>query len=115
MNIQIFGTRKSQDTKKAERFFKERGIRFQSVDLQEKGLSRRELESVIQSVGLEAMVDENAKDRDTVLLLKYSPKEDWEDKLLEHPGIIRQPIVRNGKKATVGNCPDVWKKWVEEG
>ena len=115
MNIQIFGTKKSQDTKKAERFFKERGIRFQSIDLLEKGFSRRELDSVIQSTGLEALIDENAKNKEFIILLHHSPMEDIPGMLLEHPEAIRQPVVRNGKKASVGNCPEVWKKWVEEG
>ena len=93
MNIQIFGTKKSQDTKKAERYFKERGIKFQAVDMKEKGISKGELQSVLSAVGdLEEMLDEKTKD-------------------LEHPMVLKQPIVRNGKQATVGYCPDIWKTW----
>ena len=112
MNIQIFGTKKSADTRKSERFFKERGIRFQYVNLDEKGLSKGELASVKQAVGgLDAMIDENAKDKNVLALLKYIADEDKEEKLLECQQLLKQPIVRNGKKATVGYQPDVWKAW----
>ena len=112
MNIQIFGTKKSADTRKAERFFKERGIKFQFVDLKEKGLSKGEFNSVKQAVGgIDNLLDENAKDKDTLALIKYIADEDKEEKLLENQQLLVQPIVRNGKKATVGYQPDVWKGW----
>ena len=112
MNIQIFGTKKSQDTKKAERFFKERGIKFQSVDLAEKGLSRRELESVIRAAGpLDSLLDEKCRDQDALLLIKYLSEGDRFAKVLENPTVLRQPIVRNGQQATVGYQQEVWKKW----
>ena len=112
MNIQIFGTKKSSDTRKAERFFKERGIRFQSVDLKEKGLSKGEFQSVMQAVGgLEAMIDPNCKDKDLLALIKYIAEEDKVQKVLENQSVLLQPIVRNGKQATVGYQPDVWKTW----
>lgn len=112
MNIQIFGTKKSSDTRKAERFFKERGIRFQSVDMKEKGLSKGEFQSVMQAVGgLEAMIDENCKDQDTLMLIKYIAVEDKMQKVLENQSVLKLPIVRNGKQATVGYQPDVWKTW----
>ena len=112
MNIQIFGTKKSSDTRKAERFFKERGIRFQSVDLKEKGLSKGEFQSVMQAVGgLEAMIDPDCKDKDLLALIKYIAAEDKAQKVLENQVVLKQPIVRNGKQATVGYQPDVWKKW----
>ena len=76
MIIQIFGTKKSSDTRKAERYFKERGIKFQFVDLKEKGLSKGEFQSVLQAVGgLEAMVDQNCKDKDLLALIKYIAEE----------------------------------------
>ena len=110
MNIQIFGTKKSSDTRKAERFFKERGIRFQSVDIKEKGLSKGEFQSGMQAVGgLEAMIDENCKDNDTLMLIKYIAAEDKMQKVLENQSVLKLPIVRNGKLATVGYQPDVWK------
>ena len=112
MNIQIFGTKKSADTRKAERFFKERGIKFQFVDLKEKGLSKGEFNSVKQAVGgIDKLIDENAKDKDTLALIKYIADEDKEEKILENQQILMQPIVRNGKKATVGYQPEVWKGW----
>ena len=112
VNIQIFGTKKSADTRKAERFFKERGIKFQFVDLKEKGLSKGEFNSVKQAVGgIDKLIDENAKDKDTLALIKYIADEDKEEKLLENQQLLVQPIVRNGKQATVGYQPDVWKGW----
>ena len=86
MNVQIFGTKKSFDTKKAQRYFKERRIKVQFIDLKEKEMSKGELTSVMQAVGVI-------------------------DKLLENQQVLAEPIVRNGKKATVGYCPDVWGAW----
>ena len=112
MNIQIFGTKKSADTRKAERYFKERRIKYQFVDLKEKGLSKGEFLKVCQAVGgLEAMIDENCKDKDLLALIKYLVPEDKEEKILENQIVLKQPIVRNGQKATVGYAPDVWKTW----
>ena len=112
MNIQIFGTKKSQDTKKAERYFKERGIKFQAVDLKEKGIIKGEFQSVLSVVGdLEEMLDEKTKEREAYQLVRYLAKEDKFAKVLEHPMVLKQPIVRNGKQATVGYCPDIWKTW----
>lgn len=112
MNIQIFGTKKSADSRKAERYFKERGIKFQFVDMKEKGLSKGEFNSVKQAVGgIDKMIDENAKDKDILALIKYIADEDMEEKILENQQILILPIVRNGKKATVGYQPDVWKEW----
>ena len=112
MNIQIFGTKKSADTRKAERFFKERGIKYQYIDLKEKGLSKGEFASVKQAVGgIDKLIDENSKDKNTLLLIKYIAEEDKEEKILENQQVLVQPIVRNGKKATVGYQPDVWKNW----
>ena len=112
MNIQIFGTKKNADTRKAERFFQERGIKFQSVDMKEKALSKGELQSVIQALGgIDAVIDPDAKDRETLAVLRYIVPEDRFEKLLENQSLLRQPIVRNGKKATVGYRPEVWKTW----
>ncbi len=112
MNIQIFGTKKSADTRKAERFFKERGIKFHFVDMKEKGLSKGEFNSVAQAVGgIDKLIDEDAKDKDTLALIKYIADEDRLEKILENQQILKMPIVRNGKKATVGYQPDVWKGW----
>ncbi len=112
MNIQIFGTKKSADTRKTERFFKERGVRFQYIDLKEKGMSRGELRSVAQAVGgVDAMIDPDCKDKDLLALIRYLIPADREEKILENQHVLRQPIVRNGKAATVGYAPEVWKGW----
>ena len=112
MNIQIFGTKKCNDTKKAERFFKERGINYQFVDMKEKGMSKGELTSVAQANGgIENMLDPNAKDKDTLALIKYIADEDKLEKILENQQVIKTPVVRNGKQSTLGYQPDVWKKW----
>ena len=109
MNIQIFGKSKCFDTKKAERYFKERRIKYQFIDLPRYGMSRRELESVRAAVGLAALMDE--KDPDFALLQYLASDADKLQKLFEEPWRIKTPIVRNGKKATVGHCPEVWKDW----
>ena len=112
MNIQIFGTKKSSDTRKAERFFKERGITFQSIDLKEKGLSKGEFQSVMQAVGsLEAMIDPDCKDKELLALIRYIAEEDKVQKVLENQIVLKQPVVRDGRKATVGYQPEVWKTW----
>ena len=112
MNIQIFGTKKSFDTKKAERWFKERRIKYQFIDLKEKGMSKGELTSVVQCTGgVEALINPKAKDEDLLALLKYIPADARMEKLLENQHVLMEPIVRNGKKATVGYKPEVWEGW----
>lgn len=112
MNIQIFGTKKSSDTRKAERFFKERRIKFQSVDMKIKGFSKGEFRSVKQAVGgVDNMLDEKCKDQDTLALIKYLTPDAKEEKILENQQVLKLPIVRNGKQATVGYQPEVWKTW----
>lgn len=112
MNIQIFGTTKCFDTKSAQRYFKERGIKFQFIDLKEKSFSKGEFTSVKQAVGgIKNMVNEGCKDKNTLALLQYLSEEDKEEKLLENQQLIKTPIVRNGKIATIGYHPEVWKEW----
>lgn len=112
MNIQVFGTKKCNDTKKAERFFKERGIKYQFIDMKEKGMSKGEFTSVAQANGgFENMIDWDGKDKDTLALIKYISQEDKLDKVLENPSVIKTPVVRNGKISTLGYKPDVWKDW----
>ena len=112
MNIQIFGTKKSFDTKKAQRWFKERRIRFQFVDLREKDMSKGELRSVMQAAGgLDAVLDPKAKDADTLALVQNLAESQRFDKLLENQQLLREPIVRNGRQATVGDRPEVWETW----
>ena len=115
MNIQIFGDKKSSDTRKAERWFKERRIRFQQIDLREKPMSRGELRSAAQSVGgLDNLLDENCRDQDALALIKYTAAAQREEALLERPQVLRLPIVRNGKKAAVGYRPEVYEAWLRE-
>lgn len=112
MNIQIFGTKKDFDSKKAERFFKERNIRFQFIDMKEKGLSKGEFNSVCQAVGgVEKLIDPSSKDKDLLALVKYITDEQKAEKVFENQKILKLPIVRNGKKATVGYAPEIWKEW----
>ena len=108
MNIQIFGTKKNFDSKKAERFFKERGEKYQFIDMKEKGISKGEFNSVCQAVGgYEKLIDHNCKDKDLLALIKYIAEEDRIEKILENQKIIKTPIVRNGKQATVGYEPEI--------
>ena len=109
MNIQIFGKSKCFDTKKAERYFKDRRIKYQYIDIIKFGMSRGELNSVISAVGLDNVVD--PKDMDFELFNRLAYREDKIERLFEVPEMIRTPVVRNGKQATVGYCPDVWKNW----
>lgn len=112
MNIQIFGTNKCFDTKKAMRYFKERGIKYQFIDMKEKGMSRGEFASIKQAVGgIGNLLDENCKDKDMLALIKYISDEDKDEKILENQKVIKTPVVRNGKQATVGYQPEVWKEW----
>lgn len=112
MNIQIFGKSKCFETKKAQRYFKERGIKVQFIDLKEKPMSKGEFNSVKQAVGgCEKMVDPNCKDKDLLALIKYIAAEDREEKILENQQVLITPIVRDGKRATVGYQPEVWKNW----
>lgn len=112
MNIQIFGVKKCFDTKKAERYFKERGIKYQFIDMNEKGMSRGEFTSVMQAVdGIDKMINEKAKDKDTLMIIKYLSDSDKEEKLFENQQLIKTPVIRNGKKAVIGYCPEIWKEW----
>ena len=109
MNIQIFGRSKCFDTKKAERWFKERRIKYQLIDIDRYGMSRGELASVKNAVGLPALLNEKAADYPLVQYLAFDA--DKFEKLLEDPRLIRTPVVRNGKQATVGYAPEVWASW----
>ena len=112
MNIQIFGTTKCFDTKKAQRYFKERNIKVQFITLKEKSMSKGELTAVMQAVGgVDELINPKAKDKDTLVLITYIADEDKFEKLLENQQILLTPIVRNGKQATAGYQPDIWKNW----
>ena len=112
MNIQIFGKSKCFDTKKAERYFKERRIKYQFIDILRYGMSRGEFDSVKKAVGLENLFDPKAKDSDIWHYL--ASDEDRAEKLFENQDWIKTPIVRNGKKATSGFAPETWKEWEKE-
>lgn len=112
MNIQIFGVKKCFDTKKAERYFKERRIKFQSIDLDIKGLSQGELQSVKASVELNNLINMESKNYSRLNLDKISSSSVREELLLNNPSLYRTPIVRNGKQATVGYVPEIWDSWV---
>ncbi|WP_040214714.1 arsenate reductase family protein [Clostridium polynesiense] len=111
MNIQIFGVNKCFDTKKAERYFKERKIKYQYIDLSLKGLSKRELESVKGAVGIKALINEKSKDYAKSNLKNIINDSVKEEILLKNPMLYKTPIVRNGRQATVGYQPEIWKTW----
>lgn len=109
MNIQIWGRKKCFDTKKAERYFKERRIKVQYIDLDRFGISRGELQSVKNAVGMENLIEEKHPD---AALIRYLASSDARmERLLEDPTLLKTPIVRNGKQATIGYQPETWKKW----
>ena len=116
MNIQIYGTAKCFDTKKAQRYFKERNIKFQFVDLSKYGMSKGEYQSIKKALNmkLEDLVNEKSKKYESSFIKYLASEEAKEEKLLESQELFKTPIVRNGKKATLGYCPDEWKKWEEE-
>ena len=111
MNIQILGTKKSNETRKAERFFKERGIQFHFRDLSEKGISPGELENIKRSIAIEDLIDKDGKQfqKRNLSFMKY----DIEEELLNDPLLFKMPIVRNGNLSTIGYRPDIWKEWLQ--
>ena len=111
MNIQIFGVKKCFDTKKAERYFKERKIKFQFVDLNIKALGKREMESIVAAVGIENLINKNSKEYKNLSIQNIRSNQIKQELLLNNAGLCVTPIVRNGKLATVGFKPEVWKDW----
>ena len=112
MNIQIFGKNKCFDTKKAERYFKERRIRFQSIDLKHYGMSGKEFDSVLRAVGgIDNLIDWDSKDPDVTLMKYMDDQRAKADKAFDNPLLMKTPIVRNGKQATAGYCPQIWDTW----
>jgi len=112
MSIQIFGTKKCRNTSKAERFFKERGIKYQLVNLAEKGISKGELQSVLKVLGSDEVIDKNSREyiKKNLQYMKYDPVEE----ILESPLIINTPLVRCGRDASAGLAEEKWKKWASE-
>lgn len=113
MNIQIFGVKKCFDTKKAERYFKERKINYQFVDLTMLALSKGELQSVKAAIGLNNLVNSASKDYKKLNMDRIISASGKEEMLFNNPSLYKTPIVRNGKQSTVGYVPDVWASWVD--
>ena len=112
LNIQIYGKPKCFDTKKAERYFKERRIKYQYVDLAKDSMSLGEYRNIKAAVGKdESLIDEKSKAYETCFIKYLASEEAVEEKLLENQTLFKTPIVRNGKKATVGYKPEIWKEW----
>ncbi|NLO47031.1 MAG: ArsC family transcriptional regulator [Clostridiales bacterium] len=109
MNIQIFGKQKCFDTKKAERYFKERRIRYQYIDLKKMPMSRGEFQSIKAAAGLKNLIDERAEGAEILRYLAFDS--DREEKIFDNQALLRTPVVRNGRKATVGYAPEVWDGW----
>ncbi len=113
MGLQIYAG-KGFDTQKAERFFKERRISYQRVDVLKFGIGKRELESVVSAVGLDVVCDKESKAFRESVIAYTQNRDTILSGLIEKPQLLKLPIVRNGRLATVGYCPDVWEKWIEE-
>ena len=112
MNIQIFGKSKCFDTKKAERWFKERRIKFQAIDLNRYGMSGTEFDSVLRAVGgIDNLIDWDSKSPEITLMKYMDDQRAKEDKVFDDPTLMKTPIVRNGKLATAGFCPEIWQTW----
>lgn len=111
MNIQILGTKKCRETQKAERYFKERGISFHFRDLNEKGISKGELENISRSASIEELIDKDGKQfqKRGLQFMVYNVEEE----LLSDPLLFKTPIVRNEGRATIGYQPVVWKEWIK--
>lgn len=112
MNIQIIGTKKCKDTQKAERFFKERRISFHFRDLNEKGLTKGELDNITQKISIEDLLNTESKiykDKGMIYV-----KFDIEEELLNEPLLIKTPIIRFNKNVSVGYHPEIWKRWIDE-
>ena len=112
MNIQIFGKAKCFDTKKAERYFKERRVKFQAIDLKKYGMSGKEFDSVLRAVGgVDNLIDWNNKSQEITNMKYMDDKRAKEDKVFDMPELMKAPVVRNGKEATVGYRPEIWETW----
>ena len=113
MNIQIFGTKKCFDTKKADRFFKERKIQFQFIDLNEKLMSKGEFNSILQSININDLINAKSKEYIKLNFSNIRSNEIKAELLLKNQKVMNTPIIRNGKEATVGYNLEVWSKWIE--
>lgn len=114
MNIQVFGTKKCFDTKKAERFFKERNIKYQFIDLNEKAMSKGELTSILRSISINDLINIKSKDYTKLNFNNIRSAEIKAELLLKNQKAMKTPVVRNGKEATVGYSIEVWNDWINE-
>jgi arsenate reductase-like glutaredoxin family protein len=112
MEIQIFGVRKSSDTRKALRFFSERRVKTHFVDLNERAASTGELKRFAQKFGIGALIDsESARFQDLGLRHARMSDESWLTKLVDEPMLLKVPLVRNGNQLTIGLDEQTWKSW----
>lgn len=111
MNVQIYCHKKNFDVQKAERWFKERRIRYQLVDLKRAKIGPRELANIAAKTGLRALVDESSDAYKQSVIPHLSGEQAILDALIADPKLMRTPIVRNGREATVGFVPDTWSAW----
>jgi arsenate reductase len=114
VEVQIFGVRKSADTRKALRFFAERRVKTHFVDLQERPASAGELRRFVQRFGIEALIDRHSRRfADLGLGAARMNEERWLEKLVAEPLLLRVPLVRHGNQLTVGDAAGVWKEWTQ--
>jgi Arsenate reductase and related proteins, glutaredoxin family len=111
MNIQIFGAKKCFDTQKAERYFKERKVKYQYVDLHKYGLSKGEFESVKSVLGLKELINSEPREYVQLNMQMLGIGNVAAEILFKNPKLYKTPIVRNGRQATIGYKPDIWKDW----
>ena len=111
MNIQIYCGKKNFDAQKAERYFKERRIPFQALDLKKHKLGEREIRMMISAIGIEKLIDRDDKKVKEHPACYYDREDLLIPAIQENPWLIRVPVVRNGNRMTIGYQPDVWAQW----
>ena len=111
MNIQIYSGKKNFDVQKAERYFKERRISFQSLDLKKHRLGDREIRLMLDAVGIEQLLDRNDKKVREHPACYYDRAELLIPAIRENPWLLKTPIVRNGNRITIGYSPEIWDQW----
>jgi len=113
VEVQIFGVRKSADTRKALRFFAERRVKTHFVDLNERPASPGELRRFIQRFGIESLIDRGSRQFSELGLAAASLSEDrWLEKLATEPLLLRMPLVRQGNRLTIGDATETWREWI---
>ena len=114
MNIQIFGRKKCFNTKKEERFFKERKIKYQFIDINEKPMSKGEMNNILRCIEINDLINTKSKDYSKLNFNNIRSKDIKAELLLKNQSVMNTPIVRNGNEAMVGSREDLWKKWIDE-